>query len=65
MTATDLTQVPIADNHCHGIYRTEGRPLDIPSWRQHFTHVSFWKPRVFKADSYPHLSRYSGDTDPF
>ncbi len=36
MTAIDLSQVPVADNHCHGIYRTQG-PLDIHAWRRHFT----------------------------
>jgi len=36
MTRIDLTHVPLADNHCHGIYHTQG-PMDISSWRQHFT----------------------------
>jgi predicted TIM-barrel fold metal-dependent hydrolase len=36
MTRIDLTHVPLADNHCHGIYHTQ-RPMDISSWRQHFT----------------------------
>jgi predicted TIM-barrel fold metal-dependent hydrolase len=39
MTSMDLTHVPLADNHCHGIFRTQG-PMDIPSWRQHFTEAS-------------------------
>ncbi len=36
MTRIDFTHVPLADNHCHGIYHTQG-PMDTPSWRQHFT----------------------------
>ena len=36
MTRIDLTHLPLADNHCHGIYHTQG-PMDLPSWRQHFT----------------------------
>ncbi len=36
MTHIDLTHVPLADNHCHGIYHAQG-PIDIASWRQHFT----------------------------
>jgi predicted TIM-barrel fold metal-dependent hydrolase len=36
MTRIDLTHVPLADNHCHGIYHTQ-RAMDISSWRQHFT----------------------------
>ncbi len=39
MTSIDLTHVPLADNHCHGIFRTQG-PMDIPAWRQHFTEAS-------------------------
>jgi predicted TIM-barrel fold metal-dependent hydrolase len=36
MISIDLTHIPLADNHCHGIYHTPG-PLDLSSWRQHFT----------------------------
>lgn len=32
----DLSHIPLADDHCHGIYRKQG-PMDIASWRQHFT----------------------------
>lgn len=39
MSALDFTPVPLADNHCHGIYRTQG-PMDIFGWRQHFTEAS-------------------------
>ena len=39
MTSIDLTHVPLADNHCHGIYRMQG-PMDIPAWRKHFTEAS-------------------------
>jgi hypothetical protein len=39
MTHIDLTHVPLADNHCHGIYRTQ-RPMDLSSWRQHFSESS-------------------------
>lgn len=36
MTHIDLTDIPLADNHCHGIYHTQG-PMDLASWRQYFT----------------------------
>jgi predicted TIM-barrel fold metal-dependent hydrolase len=36
MTPIDLSHVPLADNHCHGIYRKQG-PVDIPSWRSYCT----------------------------
>jgi uncharacterized protein len=36
MRRIDLTHIPLADNHCHGIYHTQG-PMDLSSWRQHFT----------------------------
>jgi uncharacterized protein len=36
MVTIDLTHVPLADNHCHGIFRAQS-PMDIPTWRQHFT----------------------------
>ena len=39
MTPIDLTHVPLADNHCHGIYHTQ-RVKDIGSWRQYFTESS-------------------------
>ncbi|HCI78491.1 MAG TPA: amidohydrolase [Ktedonobacter sp.] len=32
----DLSHISVADDHCHGIYRTQG-PMDIKEWRQHFT----------------------------
>src|SRR5215469_17652467 len=36
MIHIDFTDLPLADNHCHGIYHTQ-RAMDLPSWRQHFT----------------------------
>ncbi len=36
MTSIDLTQIPLADNHCHGIY-TNQKTTDILAWRAHFT----------------------------
>jgi predicted TIM-barrel fold metal-dependent hydrolase len=36
MEALDLTQVPVVDNHCHGILRDQAFE-DIVSWRQAFT----------------------------
>ncbi|HXL37283.1 MAG TPA: amidohydrolase family protein [Ktedonobacteraceae bacterium] len=39
MTPIDLSNVPLADNHCHGIYRTQ-TPVDITAWRGLFTESS-------------------------
>jgi hypothetical protein len=36
MVALDLTQVPVVDNHCHGLLRDQAFE-DIASWRQSFT----------------------------
>ncbi len=36
MTPIDLKHIPIADNHCHGIYRTH-KTTDILAWRTRFT----------------------------
>ena len=36
MTPIDLSSIPLADNHCHGIYRTQA-PLDVAAWRGLFT----------------------------
>ena len=36
MTTIDLSSIPLADNHCHGIYRTQA-PADIVAWRGLFT----------------------------
>jgi hypothetical protein len=36
MTPIDLSHVALADNHCHGIYATQGS-MDIPAWRRLFT----------------------------
>ena len=36
MEALDLTQVPVVDNHCHGLLRDQAFE-DIASWRQAFT----------------------------
>ncbi len=35
MTAIDLTDVPVVDNHCHGILRRQ--PAEIMAWRARFT----------------------------
>ena len=39
MTPIDLSNIPLADNHCHGIYRTQ-TPVDITAWRGLFTESS-------------------------
>lgn len=39
MTSIDLSHIPLADNHCHGIYHTQG-PMDTPAWRRLFTESS-------------------------
>ena len=39
MTSIDLSHIPLADNHCHGIYRTQ-TPADVTSWRGLFTESS-------------------------
>jgi hypothetical protein len=36
MTPIDLSSIPLADNHCHGIYRTQA-PVDVAAWRGLFT----------------------------
>jgi predicted TIM-barrel fold metal-dependent hydrolase len=36
MTRIDLSNIPLADNHCHGIYQTQA-PGDLTAWRGHFT----------------------------
>jgi predicted TIM-barrel fold metal-dependent hydrolase len=36
MTPIDLSSIPLADNHCHGIYQTQA-PVDITAWRGLFT----------------------------
>jgi uncharacterized protein len=36
MTPIDLSHISLADNHCHGIYRTQA-PVDITAWRRLFT----------------------------
>src|SRR5260370_23330343 len=36
MTSIGLSHIPLADNHCHGIYHTQG-PMDAPAWRRLFT----------------------------
>jgi hypothetical protein len=35
----DLSQVPLVDNHCHGLYREHG-PMDVFAWRRMFTESS-------------------------
>jgi hypothetical protein len=39
MTPIDLSQIPLADNHCHGFYLTQ-EPVDVFSWRKLFTESS-------------------------
>ncbi len=39
MTPIDLSNIPLADNHCHGIYQAQA-PVDITAWRQLFTESS-------------------------
>jgi len=39
MTPLDFSNVPLADNHCHGIYRTQ-TPVDVAAWRGLFTESS-------------------------
>ncbi|HEV8191896.1 MAG TPA: hypothetical protein VGP82_10490, partial [Ktedonobacterales bacterium] len=39
MEPVDLTQVPLVDNHCHGLYRAQS-PMDVAAWRQLFTESS-------------------------
>jgi uncharacterized protein len=39
MTSIDLSHIPLADNHCHGIYHMQG-PMDAPAWRRLFTESS-------------------------
>ncbi|MDQ2828643.1 MAG: amidohydrolase family protein [Chloroflexota bacterium] len=35
MTAIDLTDIPLVDNHCHGILRRQ--PVGAAAWRERFT----------------------------
>jgi hypothetical protein len=35
----DLSQVPLVDNHCHGLYHEQG-PFDVVAWRRMFTESS-------------------------
>jgi len=39
MAHIDLSNVPLADNHCHGIYQTQA-PADLTAWRRLFTESS-------------------------
>jgi uncharacterized protein len=39
MTPIDLSNIPLADNHCHGIYQVQ-IPVDVTAWRQLFTESS-------------------------
>ena len=36
MTPIDLSNIPLADNHCHGIFQSQ-RPGDLTAWRRLFT----------------------------
>lgn len=36
MPPIDLSSIPLADNHCHGVYQAQ-RPGDLTAWRQLFT----------------------------
>jgi uncharacterized protein len=39
MTPIDFSHIPLVDNHCHGIYRTQA-PVNITAWRGLFTESS-------------------------
>jgi hypothetical protein len=39
VTPLDLSHISLADNHCHGIYRTQ-MPADVTAWRGLFTESS-------------------------
>jgi uncharacterized protein len=39
MAPIDFSNVPLADNHCHGIYQIQ-EPMDLTSWRRLFTESS-------------------------
>ena len=39
MTPVDLSNIPLADNHCHGIYQAQA-PVNITAWRRLFTESS-------------------------
>ena len=39
MNSIDLSTVPLADNHCHGIYRRQ-TPADVTAWQGLFTESS-------------------------
>lgn len=36
MEALDLSDIPVIDEHCHGLYRVQ-QPTDVMAWRRHFT----------------------------
>jgi predicted TIM-barrel fold metal-dependent hydrolase len=36
MAQINLSDVPVVDNHCHGLYRAQ-HPVDLLAWRRHFT----------------------------
>jgi uncharacterized protein len=44
MTPIDLSNIPIADNHCHGIYKNQTRG-DVTAWRGLFTESSDFEMR--------------------
>ena len=51
MEAVDLAQVPVVDNHCHGIWRSQGFE-DPASWRRAFTEsADFGMPREHVAST--------------
>jgi uncharacterized protein len=39
MAPIDLSNIPLADNHCHGIYQTQAQ-ADLTAWRRLFTESS-------------------------
>ncbi|HEX5912003.1 MAG TPA: hypothetical protein VFY54_02610, partial [Rubrobacter sp.] len=45
MEALDLTQIPVVDNHCHGIL-----------WDQTFDGLASWR-RSFTESTDPHMAR--------
>ncbi len=59
MTPEDLAHIPVADNHCHGIYRQQ-KVGDSGSWRSHFTeshHSSMRNGHVATTLFYQRLTR--------
>lgn len=59
MEALDLTDIPVIDEHCHGLYRTQ-QPSDVMAWRRHFTESAdetIWQEHVPSTLFYHRLIR--------